>query len=192
MVAFPAAKSQAQLEVFVKAIEDHLTTTEVNLLDKHKKIWMNSVDVIESVNREEDLKYGADRPKYSKGKSRSHSSNALDQNTFPFEEKPVKREKWNIHREDTSNMDDFVYWDTISGQVDDQARPTDRHREVRNSANIVIDTQYNHFFCVITKTCLFLLPQGVFPNHWWCLQSSPECLAYCKHPSDTGNCTVLY
>jgi hypothetical protein len=77
-------------------------------------------------DRDRDLKHGQ---KYSKSKSTSHVSNTLGQDRFPFDEKPVKREKWNIHREDEL-MDDFVYWDTISGHVDDQARPADRQTEV--------------------------------------------------------------
>ena len=131
-----ASKSSAKIEVFVKGIEAHLTTTETNSQGRNKKIWMNSVDKYGAKpGPGTDLKHGRqDLTKYSKGKSSSHASNSLG---FPFEEKPVRREKWNLHQDDELIEDQYMYWDTIDGPVDDQAQPANRKKEVTRVKKVI-------------------------------------------------------
>ena len=133
----PAAKSSAQLEIVVKEIEAHLTT--VSPTAGNKKIWLNSID--ENISNQDtstgnrDLKHetntGIQQIKYTKGKYNSHSQNKLESVRKESDLKPIKKEKWNIHRDD-NHPDDYIYWDSISGHVDDEARPTDKP-EVRYS-----------------------------------------------------------
>ena len=43
-------------------------------------------------------------------------------------------------------MDDFVYWDSIGGHVDDQARPPNRQNGVRQEfGNIWVGQIWRHF-----------------------------------------------
>ena len=104
-----------------------MITTEANTSKRKETSWgENSRDFSEDVK---DSQGSVDTHRYNKGKGTSHSANSLEGNSFPFEEKPPRREKWNVHRED--HMEDFVYWDTIGGHVDDQARvSTDKQPKV--------------------------------------------------------------
>merc|ERR1711974_100088 len=110
-----ASKSRAQIEVFVKGVEAHLTTTEAsktNGANGGGKIWMKSGNELTPAGGVRGTK--DDQRKYSKGKG--HSGNDVGHGrSFPFDEKPIKREKWNMHEQEDELMDDFVYWDSIGG-----------------------------------------------------------------------------
>jgi len=113
-----ASKSRAQIEVFVKGVEAHLTTTEASKAGGNSgKIWMNSGNEFTPGGTRDAKEDQRDLRKYSKGKS--HSGNEVGHGrSF---EKPIKREKWNMHEQEDELMDDFVYWDSIGGHVEDQA-----------------------------------------------------------------------
>ena len=125
----------AKLEVFVKDIESHLINTKTSFPERKDDISEIPSDLkTKNLNRPRDMKHnqgGSDTNRYNKETSPGHSANSLQGNSFPFEEKLPRRQMWNRHGED--QMDDFVYWDTINGHVDDQARvSTDRRPEVTN------------------------------------------------------------
>ena len=158
----------------MKGMESHMITTEANASKKKETIWgENSKDF------RKDLKHnqgGVDTHRYNKGKATSRSANSLEGNSFPFEEKPPRREKWNVHRKD--HMEDFVYWDTIGGHADDQARvSTDKQPEVTTVITIRLlkhdyDTQPVGILlqlgsilmlsCLTLKLFSFLLPKRSF------------------------------
>ena len=126
----------AKLEVFVKNIESHLINTKISFHETKDDNFEKPSDP-KTNDLARDMKHnrgGSDTNRYDKETSPGHSANSLQGNSFPFEEKLPRRQKWNRHGED--QMDDFVYWDTIGGHVDDQARvSTDRRPEV---------TDHNH------------------------------------------------
>ena len=137
-----------------------MITTEANTSKKKETIWGENTK-----NFSKDLKQnqgGVDTHQYNKGKTTSHSANSLEGNSFPFEEKPPRREKWNVHRDD--HMEDFVYWDTIGGHVDDQARvSTDKQPEVTT----VIIVRLLKSYCDTPDICKWIIVTALWMTLCW-------------------------
>ena len=126
-----ASKSSAQLEIFVKGIEPHLTTTPSYITERQNddKIWLKSIDDFTTNSHlfktsifDNDVQNGhnsndlLDRPKHSKGKSNSYAQNQLGNGRNDVD-KPSKRDKWNFHRENEM-LDDYIYWDSINNHAE--------------------------------------------------------------------------
>jgi len=126
-----ASKSSAQLEIFVKGIEPHLTTTPSYITERQNddKIWLKSRDDYTTNSHsfktsifDNDVQNGhnsndlLDRPKHSKGKSNSYTQNQLG-NRRNNADKPSKKDKWNFHRENDM-LDDYIYWDSINNHAE--------------------------------------------------------------------------
>ena len=66
-------------------------------------------------------------------------------------------------------MDDFVYWDSIGGHVEDQARPANRQNGVRSLFKLSLSGQnllrINIVGLILNITSVFLLLEGVFENN---------------------------
>ena len=48
-------------------------------------------------------------------------------------------------------MDDFVYWDSIGGHVEDQARPANRQNGVRSPFELRLSTVFENLQGVLSK-----------------------------------------
>ena len=127
---FSASKSSAQLEIFVKGIEPHLTTTPSYITERQNddKIWLKSSDDFTTNSHSfktfivnNDIKNGhqsnnlLDRPKQSKEKSKSYIQNQLGKRMDKVV-KPSGKDKWNFHRENDF-LDDYIYWDSINSHT---------------------------------------------------------------------------
>ena len=135
----------AKLEVFVKDIESHLITTKTSFPEMKGDIFGKPSDPrTKDLNQAKDNQGGSGSNRYNKMNSPGHSANSLKGNHFPIEEKVPWKKKWNSGPVD--QMDDFVYWDTIGGRVDDQARvSTDRRPEVTVMIICLLNViQYSH------------------------------------------------
>ena len=130
-ILFLASKSSAKLEVFVKGIEPHLTTTPSYITERRNndKIWLKSVDDFTTnsylfktsvfdndVPKRHNSNDLFDQPKHSKGKSNSYTQNQLG-NGRNKGDKPSKKDKWNFYREDEL-FDDYIYWDSINNHAE--------------------------------------------------------------------------
>lgn len=120
---FLASKSSAKIQINVKQIEPHLTTTAKP--SKNNKIWLQTSDTFHqnsdkfnAVDGKSSSFNGFDQPtKVSKGKWNSNKQNAIGNEA----DKPSKSDKWNIYRgreNDHLVDEDYFYWDSINNHVE--------------------------------------------------------------------------
>ena len=123
---FLASKSSAKIQINVKQIEPHLTTTDKP--SENNKIWLQTSDTFHhksdkfnAVDGKKSSFNGFDQPtKVSKGKWNSNKQNAIG-NEANFEDKPSKSDKWNIYRGKENDHlvdEDYFYWDSINNHVE--------------------------------------------------------------------------